>query len=62
MGGGGWLWNVGGAYFFFFHSLMGKKKILQGPWPPQATMWLRPCVYLSISEFFFAGVEFFMWE
>ena len=29
--GNGWrgrLWNVGGAYFFFLHSLMGKKKFL----------------------------------
>ena len=46
-GWGGRLWNVGGAFLFFLHSLMGKKKNLQGPRPPQATMWLRPCLYIS---------------
>ena len=46
MGGGGQLCNVGGAYLFFLHSLMGKKK-LQGPRPPQATMWLRPWRHLE---------------
>ena len=47
MGGGGRLCNVGGAYLFFLHSLMGKKKNLQGPRPPQATMWLRPLRHLE---------------
>ena len=41
--GGGRLSNVGGAYLFFLHSLMGIFFFfLQGPRPPQAIMWLRP--------------------
>ena len=45
MGRGGWLSNVGGAHLFFLHSLMGIFFFFfsQGPWPPQAIMWLRPC-------------------
>ena len=39
-----------GGLFFFLHSLMGKKKFLQGPRPPQATMWLRACFPLIFSS------------
>ena len=48
-----------GAELFFLPSLMGKNFFLQGPRPPQATMWLRPwprgsgTVPLSFFIFYF---------
>ena len=50
MGMGGRLSNVGEAHLFFLYSLMGIFFFffLQGPRPPQATMWLRPCTAVWI--------------
>ena len=44
MGEGAGCVMLGGPNYFFFIVEWEKKKNLQGPQPPQATMWLRPCI------------------